>query len=60
MNDQVKSVIWQAAKSSIYSKDGQNHYREYDKNDEGHYAILESVNGANCLRLLRDHDIPSA
>ena len=55
VNEPTQRMIWQAAKLSTCSMRGPKDHKEYTEWDQGYYAILGSVNGASCMRMLLDH-----
>jgi hypothetical protein len=55
VNDASQIAIWQASQHSSFSRIDKNNQVEYTSQDNGFYAILGSPNGANTMRMLRDH-----
>jgi hypothetical protein len=55
VNEATQNVIWQAARFSTFTREGQDHHIEYTDEDHEYHDILESVNGASSMRMLLNH-----
>jgi hypothetical protein len=55
INDASQIAIWQASQHSSFSRIDKHNQVKYTSQDNGFYAILGSPNGANTMRMLRDH-----
>ncbi|KAL8725069.1 MAG: hypothetical protein Q9181_006554 [Wetmoreana brouardii] len=55
INEATQRVIWEASRRSTFTREGPDNHRQYTEDDEGFFAILGSINGANTMRMLRDH-----
>lgn len=59
INHDAKLAVWQAARSSICAEKDtpDSGFRVYSTLDEGFWAILGSLNGANSICILREHHV---
>ncbi|PSS25248.1 hypothetical protein M430DRAFT_15974 [Amorphotheca resinae ATCC 22711] len=55
VNNATKRLIWESARRSTCTIEGENGLREYTNWDQGYHAILGSPNGGSTMRMLLDH-----